>query len=112
MSLLQLALKPLILPSVEVQVAIVKDRHFRPRHLARNQVINVRKSSVVIEMREIRLDLAGAHQANAGQEHAVDVKERLDPRRLLLLEEPPLSFRKAPVMVIVMPRNARMSDRL
>ena len=49
---------------------------------------------------------------NAGQKDAIDVKQGLDPRRGLLLEQAPLRGGKSEVMMTLMAGNATRRDRL
>jgi hypothetical protein len=51
-------------------------------------------------------------KVNAGQKDTTDVKQRLDSRRVLFLEQAPLRGRKSDVMTAVMAGNATGRDRL
>ena len=47
---------------------------------------NLRQLINLIQLHKVRLDLARSHQVNPGQQHAVNVKQRLHPPRSFLVE--------------------------
>ena len=85
---------------------------FGTGQLAGDQFENLRESELVIQCHQICFDLACSHQVNAGQQYAIDVQQRLDPSRLLLLEQTPLRLKEALIVMSVMPRQAVPRDGL
>ena len=82
--LFQFGLEPLVLAPVELDVAFGEEGRLRTRELAGDQVVDVREPGVLVEPHEVRLDLARPHQVDAGQQDAVNIQQRLDPRRMSL----------------------------
>src|SRR5262249_38233803 len=79
---------------------------FRAVNFSVDQFRDIRQSELLVKPDEVRFDSSCAHQVNAGQKDAIDVKQWLDPRRILLLEEGPLRGRKAKIMMTVMAGDA------
>jgi hypothetical protein len=109
---LQLGPEPLELGAVEGDVGVVERGVLGAGQLAGDQVRHVGQPELLVQPEQVRLDLAGAHQVDACQEHAVDVEQRLDPARALLLEQLPLRLGEAAVVVAVVARDAAARDRL
>jgi hypothetical protein len=97
---------------MEVEIRLRQALLFHPSDLPLNQFIEVGQPRRLVEPYQIRLDCAGLHQVNASQQHPVHIKERFDPRRVLFLEELPLGFREAEVMVRVVLGHAMGRDHL
>ena len=74
----------------------------RTGQLARHQVGDVGQLELLIQRDQVRLDLAGAHQVDAGEQHAIDVEQRLHPARRFLQEQLPLRLGEPEVVMRVM----------
>src|SRR5712671_5445093 len=88
---------------VELDVAGRKRFLFSAVCFSVHQFRNVGQAKFFIQRDEIRLYLSGAHQMNACQQHPIDVEQRLDPRRIIPLEQRPLRRREPKIMMTVMP---------
>ena len=84
---------------MERPVRVRKRGLFGPSHFTSNQIRNVRQTEALVQRRQVGLDLAGAHQVDAGQEDSVHVEEWLHSARLFLAEELPLGRRESEVVV-------------
>jgi len=102
----------LVLGLVKTQVCFGQPFLLGAGDLALNQVVEIRQYFDFVQPDQVGLDHAGLHQVNAGQQHAVHIQQRLDPRRAFLGEELPLGFREAEVMVSVVLRDAVLGDLL
>jgi len=77
----------------------VPNRRILAMNLAGNQFVQERKAEVFAEPRQVGLDLARAQQVDAGHQHAIGIKYRLDPLGILLGNQlPPCG--KEPSVVI------------
>ena len=85
---------------------------FGAGHLEMNQILNIRQPVFRIQRDEICLYRACPHQLDSRQQNAVDIKQRLHPRRILLYKQAPLRFREPEVMVAVASREAAPRDFL
>ena len=56
---------------------------------------------MLVQREKVGLDLSGTHQVDAGEEHTIDVQQRLYPRRVVLLKQVPLGGCETEVMVAV-----------
>ena len=91
---------------MESNVRLGQSLFLRAGDLSLDQLVEVGQLRRLVEANQIRLDHARSHQVYAGQQHAIDVQERFDARRVLLLEKFPLRFRETEVMMSVMPGDA------
>src|SRR3569833_116180 len=104
--------QPLILATMEFEIRVVQLRMLSTRQLARDQIWHVREVVNRVKLDQVRLDLAAAHQVNASQQNAVDIKQRLGPRRMFLLEQLPLRFCKTQVVVSMIARDTARREAL
>ena len=113
MRLLEVADEPPVgLALVEREVGVVERGLLLASDLPRDQIGDAGQPERLVERDEVRLDLAGPHEVDPREEHAVDVEERLHAPGPLLLEKPPLRLREAEVMVRVVASDAAPAELL
>jgi hypothetical protein len=66
----------------------------------------MRQPKYFIQPHEISLDRSRSHQVNAGEKHAVGVKQRFYPRTVAVHENRPLVVREAEIMMRMVFRDA------
>jgi len=71
---LQLAAQPGVLSGEPGYIAVAQHALFRTGQLACDQLRDVREPEDLIQRHQVRLDLAAAHQVEAGEQHAEDVE--------------------------------------
>jgi hypothetical protein len=102
----------LVLSAMKRNVRIAKRALFLPSRLAMKQIRDLWQAEALIEYHQVRFDLAAAHQVNPRKQHAINVKQRLNPWRRLLCKELPLSRRKPKVVMRVVTGNAPPANLL
>ena len=100
----------LVLAPVKVEVHLDENGLLRAGQLPADEVVEVRQPGRLVQAKEIGFDRARLHQANARQQDAVDVQQRLDARRILLRKQLPLRLREAQVVVDMVARDAAGGD--
>src|SRR5215468_10682044 len=97
---------------MKLHIYIAQRRFLRPGELALDQFGYVRQLEFLVQPDQIRFDFATAHQMNAGEQDAIDVKQRFDAARALLVEESPLRFGETEIVMAVMSSDAGLRNRL
>src|SRR5205823_1409126 len=82
---LQFGEQPIVFPFVKLDIRLGERALLRAGEFAGDQVVDERQPRLGIQSEQVCLDLAGAQQVNAGQQHSVDVQQRLDAPRPLLV---------------------------
>src|SRR5262245_47268954 len=95
---------------VEVEIGCIEAAMLWAMGFAGDEVGDVGEFGGVVEVDEVGLDLAGAHEVDAGEEDAVDVEKRLYVGRGFFLEELPLRGGEAQIVVGVVAGDAARSD--
>src|SRR5262247_2431184 len=93
-------------------VDIAQRRFLRPGEFALDQFGYVRQFEILVQPDQVRFDGAAAHQMNAREQDAIDVKQRFDAARALLVEESPLRLGETEIVMAVMPSNTGLRNRL
>src|SRR5262245_4326560 len=107
---LQLGAQALVFALVKADVGMFQ-RVVLAGSFSGNEVGNVGQTRPFVQLPQVRVDYAGAHQVNAREQHAIDVEQRPHAPRSFLVEELPLRLRKAKVVMRVVLRDHSGSRR-
>src|SRR5499426_3544959 len=93
-------------------VDIVQRRFLRPGKFALDQFGYVWQFEILVQLDQIRFDGAAAHQMNAREQYPIDVKQRFNAARALLVKESPLLLGETEIVMTVMASSAGLRNRL
>src|SRR5262245_51879582 len=97
---------------MKLHIDIAQSRFLRPGEFALDQFGYVRQFEILVQLGQISFDGAAAHQMNAREQDAIDVKQRFDAARALLIEESPLRLGETEIVMAVMSSDAGLRNRL
>lgn len=96
--------------AVEEDVGVGQGGFFRAGEFTGDQVRDLGEFVFVIEVDEVGFDLTGAHEVDAGQQYAIDVEQGFDAAGGFFVEELPLGFGKAEIVMGVVAGDAGVAD--
>src|SRR5262245_10694293 len=97
---------------MKLQIDIAQRRFLRPGEFALDQLGYVWQLEFRIQRDQVRFDFADAHQMNAREQDAIDVKQRFDAARAFLVKEIPLRLGETEIMMAMMSGNTGLRNRL
>ena len=111
-SVFEQAAQPLELAPMKLHIDIARRRFLRPGEFALDQFGYVRQFEILVQLDQIRFDGAAAHQMNAREQDAIDVKQRFNAARALLVKESPLRLGETEIVMTVMTSNTGLRNHL
>src|SRR5262245_26353518 len=97
---------------MKLHIDIAQRRFLRPCEFTLDQIGYVRQFEILVQPDQVRFDVSAAHQTNAREKDAIDVKQRFDAARALLVEESPLRLGETEIVMAVMASNTGLRNRL
>jgi len=106
---LEFGAEVLVFAVMESEIGVVEGGVFAGE-FAGDEVCDKGEFKGGVEFDEVGVDLTGAHEVNACEKDAIDVKERFDAPGIFFFEKVPLSFSETEVVMGVMAGDAVARD--
>src|SRR5437764_14171166 len=109
---LQFSSQALVLAPVCVNISLLNNCPLGATDLASNQLGDSAQARFLIETDEIRFHIHSLHQMNTGEQHAIDVQQKLAPSALLFVKQIQLHGHKPDIMMSMDTTDAALRNLL